>query len=660
MSSPRFPSLRERQSVFAESLSAFFSSNAFENRYMFHPTRIPQAAAETVECFLRFVESGEKEPVVSLGRSLERQGLAEKSLLAILPQAHAFCASALASQPSAALAEALDLAVSFGCLLFAGFGAEQREEILSDQEQLRRALSTAIESQSRELLVRNQAIATSFNGIVLADLAGRISYVNQSFLAMLGFEQAEEALGLQFGDLWSDEDGRAILDRISSRGGWRGEYSATRKDGAALTVLVSASHITDQVGTAIGIMASLVDVTESRRLETQMQQVQKMDDLGQLAGGIVHDFNNLLTAIGGYLQLVLLDVVAESHLYQDLMQIKIAVDRGSGLTKQLYYFTRQATGKRQPVSVNDLVQETYELLRRTLPAAIAIRVDLADSPWLTEADPNQLSQVVMNLCVNAREAIMERAEPDGELVAAGTILIETRNVTLSEDEAKPHVNAKAGKYLLLRVSDTGVGIPPELVKRLFIPFVTTKVAKRGTGLGLSVVYGIVSSHGGFVAVSSEMGRGTSFEVYLPTAEASAATRAPKRVKVTLPAGEGTILVVDDEEQVRQVMVRSLKLCGYRTLAAESGTNAIALYLKHPGEIDLVILDVVMPAMGGRETFLKLKEIDPAVSVLLVTGYTTDRIVHLSDELGAKGLIEKPLDIQRFTERVGELIMKKGA
>lgn len=651
MSGSRFATLRERRDELVEVLGAALSTNVFANRFMFHPEELPTVAREATDSFLAFVDSEDGDAARALGDSLERRGLGDSSQIALLLRLHQFCASIPTNDDSADAKGLLTLVERFAASLVSGFGAAREEEIIAEQEQLRHALSTAIESQSRELFVKNHAIATAISGIVLADLDGRVTYVNRAFLTLWGYQSADEVVGKGFDGLWDDEDGRRILDRIVSRGGWVADHTGRKADGTGITVSLSASVIRDPSGAAIGIMASLVDMTERKHLETQMQQVQKMDDLGRLAGGIVHDFNNLLTAIGGYLQLLLLEAPPDSKLARDLTQIKIAVDRGTGLTKQLHYFTRQATGTKKLISLNDIVNETVALLNHSFPPGISIDLALSADLWMIEADSNQMSQVLMNLCVNAREAIEERVSDDSRSRPEGTVAIETGNVALTEERTGSHGSVTPGSYVRLRVSDSGVGMPPELVERLFIPFVSTKAEKRGGGLGLSVVYGIVRSHGGFIDVESTPGSGAGFFIYLPMAHQSSDGRPKPKSGMTLAKGTGTILVVDDEEQVREIIVRSLTSCGYRVHAAESGEAAVEFYTRHGEEIDLVILDMVMPGMDGRETFSKLREIDPAVAVLLVTGYTAQA----PEELGAKGLIEKPLDLRRFTAHVGELI-----
>ena len=259
-----------------------------------------------------------------------------------------------------------------------------------------------------------------------------------------------------------------------------------------------------------------------------------MEALGQLAGGIAHDFNNLLTAISGYLQLLLIDAPRDTQMHQDLMQINAAVDRGTALTRQLRFFTRQTTGKRQIVSLNEITRETMEIIKRTFPPQITITLALSPSLGSVEADPNQMSQVLVNLCVNARDAMMDRAGG----ASGGTLTIETANVELSEADAARYMNARPGRYVALRVRDTGTGIAPEILEQLFVPFVTTKPARSGTGLGLAVVYGIVTSHHGFIDVESEVGKGAVFEIFLPMSERGMDAPASRRQPPPSRGGRG--------------------------------------------------------------------------------------------------------------------------
>ncbi len=652
--------LKSKQAELVGLLQRHFQESVFNNKSILHPRHLSALADEVAESFLQFIETSKENGVSANGAVFAEKGVGERPIIALFPLLKKFCeepALKTVKEGENGLSDAVD---RYAFLILSSYIQAREDQILTDQEQLRRALSTALQLQSRELLVKNHAIDTSINGIMLADLNGRVTYVNASFMSLWGYGTAADAVGAHMADFWSGDEARKIIESLPRTGGWRGELTAKRRDGATLTVSLAASLIRNENTTPIGIMASFVDVTESRRLETQIQQVQKMDALGQLAGGIAHDFNNLLTAIIGYLQLLLTDAPPGSQMHQDLMQIKAAADRGAGLTKQLRYFTRQASGRRQTLNLNDVATETYELLRHTFAPEIAIKLDLSRYPCMIAADSNQMSQVLVNLCVNARDAIIERGVASPGKPPSGTLSIETMNVELTESQARKFVNITPGKFVRLRVSDTGVGMPPELIERLFIPFLTTKSARRGTGLGLAVVYGIVRSHRGYIDVASEQGKGSVFSVYIPVAEYPEDDEKADTADAAFAQGRGTVLVVDDESQVRNVMTRVLTGSGYRVLEVENGNAALSLFRERGKEIDLVVLDVVMPSMGGPETFLRLKEMDPAVSVLVVTGFTTNGIAHELLENGADGFVEKPLDLKLFTDKVKELTGKSRA
>jgi PAS domain S-box-containing protein len=384
---------------------------------------------------------------------------------------------------------------------------------------------------------------------------------------------------------------------------------------------------------------------ELKRTQAQLLQLQKMEAIGQLAAGIAHDFNNLLTPIGGFAELLLWKAVEGSKAQGYLRQIKAAAERAAALTGQLRLFTRQAGGERRPTQLNDVVEETRALLERSIPKEIAIELHLEPELWVVEADPSQVNSVLMNLGVNARDAM-----PDG-----GTLTLETRNVTLDEDYARTVLAARPGRYVCLSVSDTGCGMSPEVQARLFEPFFTTKEQGKGTGLGLSVVYGIVKGHDGFIQVYSEEGRGSVFHVYLPAVEGAVEKREAERLE--WPTGTETILVVDDEEGVRKLGQAVLEGCGYTVLMAEDGARAMEVYQAHRGEIALVVLDVIMPQMSGLECLRRLRELDPPVKVLISTGYTARSLAEELLAEGALGVVEKPFRIQDFAVAVRAAIVR---
>jgi two-component system cell cycle sensor histidine kinase/response regulator CckA len=550
---------------------------------------------------------------------------------------------------------------SFMAGLLDGYVETREKQILQDQQQLRLALSTALERQRRELHIKNHAIHTSINGIVLCDLGGQITYVNPAALRLWGLAEEQELLGRPCAELLG-ADGAYIMEKTRTKGSWQGELTASRRDGLVFEVAVSASVILDEANEPAGIIAFFYDVTERKRLEGQFRQAQKMEALGQLAGGIVHDFNNLLAAISGYTQLALMDVPKDSKLYQDFLQIKTATDRGKELTQELRLFTRQASSKKEVLNPNLIVDETYKLLLRTFPPEVKINLTLDPEVRWVRANPSQVSQVVMNLCMNARDAILNRLDQAGGsrggARSRGELTLRTRNVDLEWHTAALFLSARPGKYVCISVEDTGMGIPTEIMDRLFEPFFTTKGESGGTGLGLAVVFGIVKAHDGFIDVHSREGSGSTFTVYLPCQDETEEENETEEYAPDLTAGKGTVLVVEDNPQVQGMMIRALEESGYRVYSAKNGIDAVTLYKKHGHQLDLVVLDMIMPQMGGRECFYRLKKINPEVKVLIITGFTTDGSVEDFLEEGALGIMTKPFELQAFTENVQRIIRDK--
>jgi two-component system cell cycle sensor histidine kinase/response regulator CckA len=378
---------------------------------------------------------------------------------------------------------------------------------------------------------------------------------------------------------------------------------------------------------------------ELKRTQAQLRQAQKMEALGQLAAGIAHDFNNLLTPISGFATLLLWTAPQDSQQQEYLRQIKVAAERATALTRQLRLFTRQEAGERHLVQLNSVVEETRDLLEHSIPKEITIELRLASKLWAVEADPSQITQVLMNLCLNARDAM-----PDG-----GTLTLKTGNVILDEEYARTVPEAQPGRYVRLSVSDTGCGMSPEVQARLFEPFFTTKEPSKGTGLGLAVVYGIVKGHGGFINVYSEVEQGSTFRVYLPAIEMAVQEKEVEGLE--LPTGTETILLVDDEEMVLEFGQGVLERCGYTVLTAEDGVQALEVDQAHQGKITLVVLDAIMPQMSGRECLRRLRELDPQVKVLISTGYTAEGLAQELVAEGALGVVEKSSVLQDFAVAV---------
>jgi two-component system cell cycle sensor histidine kinase/response regulator CckA len=474
------------------------------------------------------------------------------------------------------------------------------------------------------------------------DAEGTVLSVNQLGAEQLGYT-VEELVGQPVLNVFYEDDKEAVREHLVTRlqnptqvAHW--EFRKVRKDGSMLWVKEAARAVQGTDGNPV-VLIACEDITERKQLEAQLRQAQKMEAIGQLASGIAHDFNNLLTSIGGFTELLLREALEGSQQYRDLHQVKVAAERAAALTRQLRLFTHQEKGERRPTQLNSVVEETRDLLEHSIPKEITIELHLEPGLWAVEADPSQMSQVLMNLCVNARDAMAD----------GGTLTLETRNVTLGAERAQAILAAPPGRYVCLSVSDTGCGMSPEVQARLFEPFFTTKEVGRGTGLGLAVVYGIVRGHEGFITVYSEEGQGSTFRVYLP---AIALAVEESEVEVSeLPTGTEVILLVDDEGAVRKLGQRILEGCGYTVLMAEDGFQALEVYQAHQGEIALVVLDVVMPQMGGRECLRQLRQSDPQVRVLISTGYTARSLAKELVAEGVLGVVEKPFRIRDFATAV---------
>lgn len=651
--------LVKNESELTARIEKLLISLAYENRFTLHPRFLKKLSKVEVDNFIRYLQKFDSEKVVEHGRVRAIEGLGEKPLLSLCNIFKEFFFDHTKTLDIGILQAAIRTTDIYMIHYLLGYMNSREEQTLGEQEQLRKALSTALNQQRRELFIKNHAIHTYVNGIMLTDLDGNITYVNPAFLSMWRLNDSDVVTELSCTQFLGTTDFGIIMKVLKTEHGWHKEFTAQCKDGSTFELVISASLIKDDTNQPIGIMASFIDSTERIRLESQFRQAQKMEALGQLAGGIVHDFNNLLQVITGYTSLELMNAPKESDRYNNLMQIKVATERGKGLTEQLRFFTRQDTGRTRTLCLNDVVNETYNLLKRTFQPEIQIRLNLEENLRTIKADPSQMSQLVMNLCVNARDAMIAgkaAIKPAIHRKTSENILtLETSNVDIDQNRATHFLNGKPGSYICVKVSDTGVGMPPEVIERLFEPFFTTKSEKTGIGLGLAVVYGIVHNHNGFFDVQSRPGEGSRFEIFLPVLEESIKGTVTEEHKPSLTHGRGAVLVVDDESQMRELAIKTLRQCGYNTIVAENGVEALSLYKHRKNEIDLVILDVIMPKMGGWECFHHLKELDPEVKVLIMTGYTTDGSVEDFLKEGAKDVIIKPFDLDAFTDSVNNAL-----
>jgi len=507
------------------------------------------------------------------------------------------------------------------------------------------------ERMKRQLREREEyfrsLIEQAMDIIAVLDADGAVRYASPSVLPLLGYG-AEELVGQHIFDLVHPDDIGPAL-RVFAEGVATGQggrllgLQVRHRDGSYRSLEAIGRYLLDDP-VVRGVVINARDVTERRSLERQLLQAQKMEAVGRLAGGIAHDFNNVLTAIFGYADLLTEEFPAGSPARQDLEEIRKAATRASALTRQLLAFSRQQVLAPVVLSVNDLVDDVGKMLRRLVGEDVELRLILARDAGNVRADSGQLQQVIMNLVVNARDAM-----PTG-----GKLVIETADAELTEQYAELHQAVIPGRYVMLAVSDTGVGMDAQTKARIFEPFFTTKEKGKGTGLGLSTVYGIVKQSGGYVWVYSEPGHGTTFKLYLPRVDAPAEPQAPPRETATL-TGTETILLAEDDDILRPLTKGLLAKLGYTVLDAESAEQALAVAGARQGPIHLLVADVVMPGASGRELARRLAQSRPETRVLYVSGYTDDAIVHHGMlEPGLK-FLQKPFTPAALARKVREVL-----
>jgi nitrogen-specific signal transduction histidine kinase/CheY-like chemotaxis protein len=388
-----------------------------------------------------------------------------------------------------------------------------------------------------------------------------------------------------------------------------------------------------------------VDITERRQLEQQLRQAQKMEAIGNLAGGVAHDFNNIVTIITGYSDMLLSRIGPEGPMRRELEQIKKAGDRANSLTRQLLAFSRRQMLQPKVLDLNAVVTNLEPMLQRLIGENIELVIELKRELGQVKADPGQVEQVIMNLAINARDAM-----PQG-----GKLLLETDNAVLDEVDARRHLPMPPGSYVHLAVSDTGHGMDAATQSRIFEPFFTTKEQGKGTGLGLSTVYGIVKQSGGYIWVDSEPGQGTTFKIYLPRVVAPADSVPPDMHWSSLPQGMETVLLVEDEPEVRWLVRDMLRHLGYTVLEARHGIEAQVQSIQHPGPIHLLITDVVMPQMSGREIAERVTSEHPETKVLYMSGYTDDAVVRHGVQAAHMAFLQKPFTPEALALKVREVL-----
>lgn len=513
---------------------------------------------------------------------------------------------------------------------------------------LNAALRSAQEGLRRSERNFRSLVTNAPYGICRCDSVGQLLDVNPAMLTMLGYSSTKDLVGTHFGGLYADtHQWFELADHLHSAAPFTGLIAEwKRKDGRSAVVRVSGRAVSDgRKGRAFELFAE--DVTERRALEQQLQQSQKMEAVGRLAGGIAHDFNNLLMVISGYSEFLLDRLGPEPELRGPAQEIASAAGRASSLTRQLLAFSRKQMLAPKILDLNGVVTENLKMLTRVIGEDIDLVMVPAALLGAVRADAGQIEQVIMNLAVNARDAM-----PSG-----GKLTIETSNVSLDEDYARFHAPLQPGEYVMLAISDTGAGMDSETQSRIFEPFFTTK-GPKGTGLGLSTVYGIVKQSGGYIWVYSEPGKGTTFKIYLPRvaekAESPAQVAVPADTSVTEPGTE-TILLVEDEANLRYLARQFLEKQGYRVIEAADGAVAMQIAVAHEGMIHLLLTDVIMPGMNGRELAQRISELRPNTKVLYMSGYTENVIGHNGTLDAGVRLLQKPFNLRDLKSKVREVL-----
>ena len=517
--------------------------------------------------------------------------------------------------------------------------AVEREKMLGSAERRRAeteraSLAAAVEQTAEEILI--------------TDAAGNIQYCNPSFERLTGYSR-DEVIGRNPRFLKSGKQDaqfyRDLWSTLVSGETWAGRFTNRKKDGSLYHAEGTISPIHDAFGNLTGFVSATGDVTGRLRMEEQLRQAQKMEGIGRLAGGVAHDFNNLLTVIAGYSGLLEEELDSDEPLLDYARQISKAAGQAASLTKQLLTFSRKQIIKPKPLDLNVLVTGMQQMLQRMVGEDVEVITALGPSLWLVKADADQLSQILINLAANARDAM-----PGG-----GRLCVRTANVEPAEIAGVGEAEALSGPAVLLAVSDNGAGMTYETRQNIFEPFFTTKERGRGTGLGLSTVYGIVKQNGGSIDVQSEPGKGAAFAIYLPRIDARPAIVEATGGNAARVHGSETILVAEDHEGVRGLIVGTLELCGFHVLQACDGEGALLQAKQHAGTIDLLLTDVIMPGINGKEVADQLTVLRPGIKVLFISGYSGELIAHRGVIHAGVDYLPKPFTPDTLAAKVREML-----
>jgi PAS domain S-box-containing protein len=484
------------------------------------------------------------------------------------------------------------------------------------------------------------------DAILVRDLDHNIRFWNKGAEKIYGWTAAE-VIGKNVKDLLFKEPSVQFAEArkaVLADGEWQGEIRQTRRDGEEITVESRWTLVRDEKGQPNSILVINTDITEKKRMESQFLRAQRMESIGTLAGGIAHDLNNVLSPILMAIDMLQLKTTDEaSKKWLDVLRTN--AERGGNMVRQVLSFARGVEGERVALQPKHLIKEIVKILRETLPKSLEISFQIPNDLWIISADATQMHQVLMNLCVNARDAM-----PEG-----GSIAIKAENVFVDENYARMHLEAKPGSFVMISVADTGPGMTPEIQSRIFEPFFTTKEMTKGTGLGLSTALTIVKSHGGFINVYSELHKGSQFTLYLPAVDMPGAADAAA-LQTNLPLGHGElVLVVDDEESIREITRGTLETFGYKVLTASDGTEALALYADKKNEIAVVLTDMVMPFMDGSATIRALQRMDPKVRIIAASGLGAGQRAGEGALEGVSVFLNKPYTAEKLLNTLAQVL-----
>jgi len=504
------------------------------------------------------------------------------------------------------------------------------------------------ERKLAEERIRQQAslLDNAQDAILVCDLKYQILYWNKGAERIYGWDLAE-VLGKNIREILLEGNERRIAEihaALQESGSWKSEARHISKDGNKLIVESRWTLIGNEQGQPDYILIINTDVTEQKKTEEHLLRAQRMESIGTLAGGIAHDLNNILSPIVMSVEMLgLKDNDPETKRWLSL--IGENAERGADLIKQVLTFARGLEGERIPVQVKHIVKDLVNVLHETLPKSISLKYDVATSPWLISADPTQIHQVLMNVCLNARDAM-----PDG-----GTLKVAVENIKIDENYVRMNPEARPGGYVQMTVEDTGTGMKEETVKRIFDPFFTSKALGHGTGLGLSTALTIVKSHEGFINVYSELGRGTRFSIALPAMEDEVETAVQESASAYRRGNGETVLVIDDEENIIQITVATLEHFGYKTISAADGAEGLAVYKERPGKVDLVLTDMSMPEMDGPSMIKTLRSIDPSIKIVGMSGLMNSEQTAELESLQVAAFLTKPFTAEKLLNAISDVL-----